>query len=146
MDITRRKFIGLSGSAILASFLAPGKLFVLAKLPAGQRFDPSQDYSNELLLALEVKCNNLPQIIRDVLHKDARTVLPVGTIYELIFKFPQNFGLHKAAAWYYSPRLKRQITGDLKTAQPNPINGYMLLGRYKVQHSKKAKFAEFLKV
>ena len=132
MDISRRHFLGIASTGMLATFIAPGALFRPSKLKKGTKFNPFCEYSNGIPLASSVKYSNLPELVKHILHKDAKRILPKGTIYEIRAKVPQYYGRDKRIAWYYNSYMEQQVIGDLKSIEYIPEYGYILVGRYRV--------------
>ena len=95
--INRRGFLGLLATGTALAFIP-----IQLKLGLKHRFDSTQDYGNCLTLRPNERYDNLPPRVLNTLHKDAKYILPPGTLYEIRATIPTNFGRHKRVAWYYN--------------------------------------------
>jgi len=122
MDLSRRSFLKTSLVGAVG-ILIPIKL----QLGYSHEFNPTHECGNVLPLAKEYRYDSLPQTTMDMLHKDARSILPRGTAYELRGRVPTNFGFDKAVAWYYNPQLD-----DKQGRNPyfDEVNGYYFISQH----------------
>ena len=72
---------------------------------AGSAFNPSSIYGNAIHYLGTYTA--IPQLTKDILHKEARHILPPRQYYELRGTIPQNYGGNKELCWIYTPDMAR---------------------------------------
>lgn len=119
MDTSRRDFLKLSAAAAAIPFIP-----ILWKLPPKHVFSPYAEYGNMVPMAPEHKANFPPQVILEILHRDAKSILPKGCVYEIRSMLPEMFGRRKGVAWYHNRRTK------WGTKHCQETDGYIFISRH----------------
>ena len=93
-----------------------------------RRFDSTCENGYFIPLKFDERYDNLPIMVLDALHKDAKSILPPDTLYEIRATIPDIRGWHKQLAWYYHPNMTVQTN-----LQPRllPEFGYFFISQHR---------------
>ena len=126
--MNRRSFLKLTVPALVALTIP----FKWTSESKWKDFDPSYEYGIAIPLPNKYKINNLPNIVLDILHQNAKEILPSNILYEIRVSIPEvYYRVPRKIAWYYHPGMRSR---DLHSMDSCPHicwnEGYVFISKH----------------